>query len=93
MEDFRTLCYEHRASHTGGLKVSDLEGCQNRIKGPHFFVAIFAKGGGIGKKGCEKREGPLKFVWGKKMEKASFLITVCLGLHFNNQFETNLYTS
>ena len=72
MEDFRTLCYEHRASHTGGLKVSDLEGCQNRIKVLTSSLPYLRKEEELEKKGCEKREGPLKFVWGKRWKKLPF---------------------
>merc|ERR1712192_292790 len=67
-----------------GLKVSDLEGCLNRIKVPHFFVAV-----SLGRRRNWKNDGRVTrlrcttFVVGGKTDgKSILLITVCLGLHF-----------
>jgi len=57
MEDFRTLCYEHRASHTGGLKVSDLEGCQNPIKVLTFSLPYLRKEEELEKKDARREKG------------------------------------
>jgi len=55
----------------GGLKVSDLEGCLNRIKVSSLFVAVSL---GRRRRRNWKKAGNRREVlfWEKQMEKASF---------------------
>ena len=79
LEDFKDVRHLCWSTQVGGLKVSDLEGCLNRIKVSSLFVAV-----SLGRrrrrnlKKADDRRG-VRFCCGKKqMEKSILLITVCL---------------
>jgi len=78
LEDFKDvhhLCWNTRV---GGLKVSDLEGCLNRIKVSSLFVAVSL--GRRRRRNLKKAERRgVRFCCGKnRWKKSILLITVCL---------------